>query len=138
MIRDTGSEKLDWRSLGSNESESNQSTLAAASGESPSANITNCLPPGSPLRFSVAPENPPSTLLPHQIAYKHCDNRMYKDEDMAREAQDLRLTLETECGQEDSAVGRILYEEMPDERALDSQSDFFIDEAEPVRVDTRY
>ena len=52
------------------------------------------------------------------------------------EELNLRLNLEAESG-EDSALDRVMCEDLPDERTLNSQCEFFIEEANPVEIGTK-
>ena len=57
-------------------------------------------------------------------------------EEAVKEDFDLRLVLEAACEEEDSAVERIIDQEMIDEAAVGSQCEFYVEEADTVEIGT--
>ena len=77
-----------------------------------------------------------ANLLPHEMHVSLYDTLMKLHEEAAKEAQNLRLMLEEECQKEDSAGERLIYQEMPDERMISSQCEFYVEEADTVEIGT--
>ena len=79
----------------------------------------------------------PAPLLPHQMSGSLFETLTQMHEQAYfNEELNLRLNLEAESG-EDSAFDRVMQLDLPNERNLNSQSEFFIEEANSVEIGTR-